>query len=180
MKYTREQLVEMGMDEAQIDAIMNTLTSEEKSDSNVVVMAQQSGRSKNNNDLLSVTTIDDLRNYASGTIVRFPDFADGQPLVARVRRPSMLVMAKSGKIPNALLSSAGELFTKGGSDVDVDNPNLLSDMYDVCHLIAEATLIEPTLEDIEGVGLQLTDDQLTTIFNYCQLGVKALDSFREV
>lgn len=129
---------------------------------------------------LKVTSLADLQSYKDGSIVELPAFAEGQPFVARVRRPSMLVLAKSGKIPNSLMSAASELFTKGGSDMDIDNPKLLSDMYDVCHLIAESTLIEPTLADIEGVGLNLTDDQLMAIFNYSQVGVQALDSFRQV
>ena len=132
------------------------------------------------NNTLKVTSLTDLQGYKEGKVVQLPDFAEGQPLIARVRRPSMLVLAKSGKIPNSLMSAASELFTKGGSDMDIDNPKLLSDMYDVCHLIAESTLIEPTLADIEGVGLTLTDDQLMAIFNYSQVGVQALDSFRQI
>lgn len=132
------------------------------------------------NNTLKVTSLTDLQGYKEGKVVQLPDFAEGQPLIARVRRPSMLVLAKSGKIPNSLMSAASELFTKGGSDMDIDNPKLLSDMYDVCHLIAESTLIEPTLADIESVGLTLTDDQLMAIFNYSQVGVQALDSFRQI
>ena len=58
---------------------------------------------------MNITSLSDLQTYAAGTIVRFPDFAEGQPFVARVRRPSMLVLAKQGKIPNTLLTAAGEL-----------------------------------------------------------------------
>lgn len=129
---------------------------------------------------VQVTTLHELQGYVGGKIVRLPDFAEGQPLVARVKRPSLLIMAKSGKIPNSLLGAAGELFTKGGSGADTDNIRMLSDMYDVCHLIAEASLIQPTLAEIEGVGLQLTDNQLMALFNYSQVGARALESFREV
>lgn len=129
---------------------------------------------------LKVTSIAELQSYKEGKIIELPPFAEGQPFVARVRRPSMLVLAKSGKIPNSLLSAAGDLFTKGGSNMDTDNPRLLADMYGVCHLIAEATLIEPTLKDIEDAGLELTDDQLMTIFNYSQAGAQALEPFRQV
>lgn len=133
----------------------------------------------NCNDLMSITTITDLQRYSSGTIVRFPDFAEGQPFVARVRRPSMLVLAKSGKIPNTLLTTASELFAKGGSSLDTDDKNMLSNFYDTCRIICEAALIQPTLAEIEGVGMYLSDDQLMAIFNYTQTGVKALESFRK-
>ena len=128
---------------------------------------------------INITTLADLQSYAAGTIVRFPDFAEGQPFIARVRRPSMLVLAKQGKIPNTLLVAAGELFSKGGAGMDADNENMLSDVYDIMYIICEASLIQPTMKDIEDAGLSLSDDQLMAIFNYTQNGVKALESFRK-
>ena len=128
---------------------------------------------------MHITTVSDLQSYAKGTIVRFPDFGDGQPFVARVRRPSMLVLAKQGKIPNSLLTAAGELFSKGGAGLDADNENMLGDMYGIMDIIATASLMEPTMQDIKSVGLELSDDQLMAIFNYSQAGIKALESFRK-
>ena len=133
----------------------------------------------NCNQAMGITSISDLQTYAAGTVVRFPDFTEGQPFVARVRRPSLLVLAKSGKIPNTLLTAAGELFAKGGGGLDSDNDKMLSDMYDIMHIICEASLVQPTLAEIEGAGIQLSDDQMMAIFNYSQAGVKALESFRK-
>lgn len=133
----------------------------------------------NCSEMMNITSITDLQSYAAGTVVRFPDFAEGQPFVARVRRPSLLVLAKQGKIPNTLLSAAGELFTKGGGGMDSDNEGMLGDMYDIMHIICEASLMQPTMKDIESAGLSLSDDQLMAIFNYSQTGVKALESFRK-
>lgn len=128
---------------------------------------------------MNITSLSDLQTYSAGTIVRFPDFAEGQPFVARVRRPSMLVLAKQGKIPNTLLTAAGELFSKGGSGMDSDNENMLSDIYGICEVIARASLIQPTYDEILSVGMELSDDQIMAIFNYTQNGVKALESFRK-
>jgi len=128
---------------------------------------------------MNITTLADLQSYAAGTIVRFPDFAEGQPFVARVRRPSMLVLAKQGKIPNTLLAAASELFSKGGAGMDTDNENMLSDVYDICEIICEASLIQPTLQQIKEAGMALSDDQVMAIFNYTQVGVKALEPFRK-
>lgn len=125
-----------------------------------------------------ITSLSDLNEYAKGTIVRFSDFAEGQPLVARVRRPSLLVLSKQGRIPNTLMNSANSLFTNGGSGLDTADEKLLADMYDICHIIAENCLLQPTLKEIEGVGLNLTDEQLMEIFNFSQSGTKALESFR--
>lgn len=130
-------------------------------------------------DVMEITSVTDLQSYAAGVIVRFPDFSEGQPFVARVRRPSMLVLAKSGKIPNTLLTAAGELFSKGGAGLDADNERMLGDMYDIMRIICEAALVQPTLKEIESAGVSLSDDQMMAIFNYTQAGVKALTSFRK-
>lgn len=134
----------------------------------------------------SVTSLDQLSQYAKGQVVHLPDFAEGQPLVVRMTRPSLLALAKSGKIPNQLLAAATELFQgkpvqnrqqqRAGGKVDIND--VMTQTYEVVKIIAEASLKEPTLQDIEGVGLQLTDEQLLAIFNYSQVGVKALDRFR--
>lgn len=143
------------------------------------VAHQNQVRPINCDEPMNITNITDLQSYSQGTVVRFPDFAEGQPLVARVRRPSMLVLAKQGKIPNTLLNAAGELFSKGGGGLDPDNTGMLGDMYDICEIICEASLVQPTLKDIKSVGMELSDDQLMAIFNYTQVGVKALESFRK-
>lgn len=149
----------------------------------IPVVPQQSIRTQvkpvNGDEPMNITSLADLQSYAAGTVVRFPDFAEGQHFVARVRRPSMLVLAKQGKIPNTLLTAAGELFSKGGGGMDPDNVNMLSDMYGIMEVIAKSCLIEPTYDEIIGSGMELSDDQITAIFNYTQRGVKALESFRK-
>ena len=132
----------------------------------------------NCDETMTITSLSDLQSYSNGTIVRFPDFAEGQPFVARVKRPSMLMLAKMGKIPNALLNSATQLFTKGGSGMDTKNGKTLSDIYDICEVVAKASLVQPTYDEIIDSGMTLSDDQVMAIFNYTQSGVKALENFR--
>lgn len=127
---------------------------------------------------VNVTSIEDLKNYAGGTIVEMPPFAEGQPLVARLKRPSILGMAKQGRIPNTLLVKANELFLQNGAGLDAEEEDTMKQLYDVLDLIAHETLVEPTYEDIKSVGLELTDEQMMFLFNYSQQGVKALESFR--
>ena len=128
---------------------------------------------------MNVTSLADLQSYAAGTVVRFPDFAEGQPFVAKVRRPSLLMLAKQGKIPNTLLNAASDLFAKGGGGLNPKDENMLGDMYDIMQIICSSSLIQPSVQDIEQAGLQLSDDQLMAIFNYSQTGVRALESFRK-
>lgn len=124
-----------------------------------------------------VTSLEQLKQYANGNIVRLPDFAEGQPFVARLKRPSILGMAKQGKIPNSLLVKTNELFVQSGS-LDTEENSMMQEIYDVIDLIADETFVEPTYKEIKSTGIQLTDEQMMFIFNYSQQGVKALESFR--
>lgn len=124
-----------------------------------------------------VTSLEQLKQYANGNIVRLPDFAEGQPFIARLKRPSILGMAKQGKIPNSLLVKTNELFVQSGS-LDTEENSMMQEIYDVIDLIADETFVEPTYKEIKSTGVELTDEQMMFIFNYSQQGVKALESFR--
>ncbi len=184
MKYSKEQLRALGMDEAQIAACMSAVeVDDDKQNVSGQAYHEVPGSTIRADmipavESLQITTVSDLHAYGQGKVVRFPDFAEGQPFVARVRRPSMLVLAKQGKIPNVLLNSANELFTKGGGGMDADNPKMLADIYDVCEVIAEAALMQPTYAEIKQAGIELSDNQMMALFSYTQSGIKALESFR--
>lgn len=123
-----------------------------------------------------VTTVEELKSYAIGKVVELPPFDDGMPFVARLRRPSVLGLVKSGKIPNALLSSASLLFNnkgKGADDVD------FSEAIELIDVFVKEALVSPSYSEILESGMDLTVEQRMAIFNYTQEGVKALDSFRK-
>ena len=122
-----------------------------------------------------VTSLADLQVYAQGQVVELPGFFSEEPFVARLRRPSLLALTKSGKIPNALLSAANELFT---GKQDKSDPVDLSEIMGVLEVICESALLEPTYKDVVDAGLTLTDEQYTAIFNFSQRGIKALEPFR--
>lgn len=125
---------------------------------------------------MDITSLDALQEYGRGAIVQLPSFAEGQPFVARLRRPSMMALAKSGKIPNALLTTANSLFIKGG--VDAANESVMQDVLSVVDVLCTAAFVEPTYEQIKDAGVELTDEQYMFIFNYTQQGIKALQPFR--
>jgi hypothetical protein len=125
---------------------------------------------------MKVTSIQDLQKYAQGTVVELPPFAEGQPFVARLRRPSMMALVKSGKIPNSLLSTANSLFLRGG--VDSQDEASMSQLFDLFDIICESCFMEPTYQQVKDSGIELTDDQYMFIFQFSQEGVKALESFR--
>ncbi len=126
---------------------------------------------------LKVTNISTLAEYSKGQIVEFPSFGEGQPFVARLRRPSMMSLAKSGRIPNSLLNAATNLFN---NDMDTDSMDeeFLRELYEVMEVICKASFVEPTYEEMVEAGVELTDEQMIFVFNYSQKGVQFLDSFR--
>lgn len=125
---------------------------------------------------MDITSLESLQEYGRGAIVQLPPFAEDQPFVARLRRPSMMALAKSGKIPNALLSTANSLFIKGG--VDAADDSVMKDVLSVVDVLCAAAFVEPTYEQLQKVGVELTDEQYMFIFNYTQKGIKALQPFR--
>ena len=126
----------------------------------------------------TVTSIEELTQSSNGTVVDLPCFAEGQPSVPRLKKPSLPGMVKQGKIPNTLLVRAHELFVQDGTGVDPDEENMMEQMFDVLELMAKETFVEPTYSEIKEAGVELTDEQMMFIFNYAQQGVRALESFR--
>lgn len=128
---------------------------------------------------LKVTSIEDLQRYGAGQVVELPPFAEDMPFVARLKRPSMLAMMKSGMIPNSLLSSANALFTQKHTELAQEDDKMYSDIFTITEILAESALLDPTYQQIKESGLELTDEQCMALFNYTQVGVKALENFRK-
>lgn len=179
MKYSVEELRGLGLTEEQIEAIQNTYKNEAKDISVEVkpfIPRETSVRDIASSSLTKVTTIEDLKEYAKGQIVQLPPFADGQPLIVRMKRPSLMILAKSGKIPNKLLKTATEMFN-GEKSTDEEDFDALSKTLDLLEIICEASLVEPKYKDFKSAGIDLSDEQLIAIFNYTQRGIEALNSF---
>lgn len=191
--YTPVELREMGMDDAQINAIMSVqkakvaqekqdkVKEDEKKDNVISIHHDVDVHTQPERSLVP-TSLEQIAKYKEGVVVELPPFADGQPFVARMIRPSMLGLIKSGKIPNSLLNQATSLFANGANALNGTGKNATSanELFEVIDVIVDAALLEPTIEDIRSVGMDLSDDQLMAIFTYTQRGVKALEQFRTV
>lgn len=129
---------------------------------------------------LKVTELSKLIESAKGEIVQLPGFTEDVPFFARVRKPSLLGLVKTGKIPNSLLVKTNELFVQDGTGFDTDDTNMMADLCDVLDVIAQETLVEPSYDDLKNNGVELTDQQRTALFSYSQQGIKALEPFRTV
>lgn len=129
---------------------------------------------------IKVTSIDQLKVMSGGEIVKLPPFIQGQKFYAKLRRPSLLKLVQSGKIPNSLLRTANMLFS-GEVDKELDRDDeFMKDMFDLIEVLADAVFIEPSWSELKQAGIELTDEQYMFIFNYTQEGVKAVEPFREV
>ena len=127
--------------------------------------------------ILPITPLESLQEYARGAVVQLPPFSEDQPFVARLRRPSMMALAKSGKIPNSLLNTANSLFM--GKGLDSNNEGALKEVLSIVDILCDAAFVEPTYSQLKEAGVELTDEQYMAVFNYTQQGVKALEPFRE-
>lgn len=128
---------------------------------------------------LKITSVQNLKEYSKGAVVELPCFAEGQPFVARVKRPSLMNLVMRGKIPNPLLTCVNDMFLNDGKNLDEADEDALKNLYSVLEIVAEESLVEPTKEQLEELGLELTDQQLMYLFNYSQQGVEMLENFRK-
>lgn len=124
---------------------------------------------------MEITKIEDLKKMAEYDVIELPRFKQEIPFNAKVKRVSLLTLAKKGVIPNQLLSAAEELFYGKKASTGVD----LKQLTEVMFVMAENALVEPSIKDLEEVGLELTDEQLVALFNYTQNGLKEIEKFRE-
>ena len=129
-----------------------------------------------------VTSIEELKRVAFGEVVELPGFVEGVPFYARLKRPSMLAMTKSGRIPNELLVEANKLFVNGTASVATQNQmdsDMMKSLFDVLDIICEDSFVEPSYNELKANGIKLTDEQQLFVFAYVQRGVDALKSFRK-
>jgi hypothetical protein len=129
---------------------------------------------------MKVTNLKDLKNIAKGEVVELPSFSE-TPFVARLRQPSLVGLVANGKMPNHLVGLATALFNADNDKVNkiTETQKGIKELYELMLVVADECLMEPTLKDIQEAGLELSDIQLTSIFNYSQRGSKVLQSFRD-
>lgn len=115
-----------------------------------------------------------LTELAQGKEIELPGFAAEETISVRLRRPSLMLLAAEGKIPNTLLASVEDLFEKGDK-----NTVSFKERAEIFRIVAMASLVSPSWEELQNAGVNLTDLQLLYIYNFSQTGVDALRRFRE-
>lgn len=131
---------------------------------------------------MQVTSLETLKNMKRTEMIELPNFNDGTPCVVEVKRPNLMNLITTNKIPNTLLSSAMTMFKSGvggaASEAMEDVKNL-KNLASLMHTIAENTLVTPSYNWFKENDIELTEEQLVEILNYMQGGVEALKSFRD-
>ena len=131
---------------------------------------------------MQVTSLETLKQIKKTFIIELPTFEDGTPFVAEVKRPNLMNLVAAGKIPNTLLSAAMKIF-KGGiggaaSDA-MEDAKALKELANLMTVIAENTLVNPSVKDLKDNDIELSETQLVEIMNFMQCGVQGLESFRK-
>ena len=114
-----------------------------------------------------------VESIKTSQIVRIPGWCE-DTWECELKRPSLLALAAKGAIANPLMKTARKLFYSGISP-DAGN---LEEEGRVLLEIAKAALVRPSYDELEQSGIELTDEQLVAIFQFTQLGAKALAGFR--
>ena len=127
--------------------------------------------------VLKVTDFEKLKTMAGVREVEMPGFVAGETVVFRMKRPSLLSLASSGKIPNVLMGEVNKLFTEGISEETMDKDSM-KELHEILELMANEALEEPTYQELKDNGIELTDEQLMFIYNFSQRGLTALFPFR--
>lgn len=128
-----------------------------------------------------VTTFEELTKYSSGVVMELTPFSESQPFVVRLKRPDLIDVVTT-EFPNELLDTAYKLFNDEQAQENKNPDKVFKESAErkkVLEVIAKATLVEPSFEEIEKAGMKLTFVQLLEIYEYVNRGVENLKFFRE-
>ena len=132
---------------------------------------------------MQVTSLDQLKNIKINDIVELPAFSDGTPFVAELKKPNMLMLMANGHIPNTLLNVAMDIFQNGKGQETIDkalnDPKDLKVLTELLLVLAKACLVNPSFNQLQELGIELNENQLSAILTYAQGGVVALENFRK-
>ena len=131
---------------------------------------------------LQVTSLEQLKKVKQTDIVSLGKFEDGTEVVAELKRPDMLALAAEGKIPNSLLTEVAKLFNgknELAKDVLKDDGEAFVQLGQLMDILAKASLVNPTMKQLDEINVTLTQEMKTTIMMYFQGGVETLKNFRK-
>lgn len=93
-----------------------------------------------------------------------------------------MALAVEGKIPNTLLTEVTKLFNgknKLASKVLENNGDAFIQLGQLMDILAKASLVNPTMKQLDEINVTLTQEMKTAIMMYFQSGVEGLKNFRK-
>lgn len=123
-----------------------------------------------------LTSINDICAQAAPEEVTISGFKAGTEITVALRAPSLYALLAENALPNPLLPVINRLFQTGPQPQDVTDAG--ADFAKALRAIARETLCQPTLDELDENGVQLTDRQLLEISVYATRGPAALATFR--
>jgi len=125
------------------------------------------------NEQLQVTSLEEIKKQAQGTVVSMPGWGSDKVNI-RLKRPALTGLIRTGKVPNELLGVA-EKAIEGGTEAVVRSGGF-DQMCELLYIVAENSIVEPSYEDLKEL---LTDEQLFFIYAYVMQGVRGMENFRK-
>lgn len=133
--------------------------------------------------LLQLSSIEELKQMSGGSegeLVELPGWGNGKKFVARLKRPSLLLMAMGGQIPNELKGAVSMLYASGEIHAKAKDGDSLKTVAETILYLVDMTLMSPTMAELKENSISLTDEQINAIYLYAKGGVNALAPFREI
>ena len=132
---------------------------------------------------MQVTSLEQLKNIKKTEIVELPCFEDGTPFIAELKRPNVINLICTGKMPNSLLKIATDMFSRGLTETEITkkvaDAKGMQEVFNMLTFLAKESLVNPTYAQLEELGITLGVEQLNAILSFTQGGVKALENFRK-
>lgn len=122
----------------------------------------------------AVTPISELQAACAPKLVELPGFEPDTRVTFRLGQANLRAMAKAGKIPNPLLPAAQRLY-EGQSGPKAS----FQDIAKVMDIVVASAMVEPTMDELNAAGIELTEEQFGVIWGYSQRGAAALAAFRK-
>ena len=107
--------------------------------------------------------------------IRIHDWDGVGMIEVRAKRPGLYNMASMGFIPNPILGAMQALFSGDPARIDAVDAKKQGECIAA---IAKYALVEPTYQEILDAGLELTDQQLTDIYQFALAGPARYAAFR--
>jgi len=124
---------------------------------------------------MAVTSMEEMCLAAGEQEITISGFEPGSQINVKVKKPNFFSLLAQGAVPNPLIPEMERLFVQRDRS---GHAAPSEEFAKALVLIARLSLCEPSFEELQANGIELTDDQLTEISLFATSGAEALRTFR--